>query len=41
MFDDSENSLGEGAYGKVYKIIRKINQQVYAAKIIDIRGMKN
>lgn len=32
--------LGEGSYGKVYKVKRKLDSQIYVLKQIDISKMK-
>lgn len=32
--------LGKGAYGKVYKVCSKINNKIYAMKILDLKAIK-
>jgi serine/threonine protein kinase len=34
-----KDKIGSGSYGVVFKVIRKVDKQVYAMKEIDLQGM--
>lgn len=31
--------IGQGSYGKVFKVVRKLDQEIYAMKVIDLSRM--
>lgn len=31
--------IGEGSYAKVFKVVRKLDQEIYAMKVMDISKM--
>jgi serine/threonine protein kinase len=34
-----KEKIGSGSYGVVFKVLRKVDKQVYAMKEIDLQGM--
>lgn len=39
-FYDFDGLLGSGSYAKVYKVIKKSSQEIYAMKIIELKNNK-